>query len=71
MLNYTISHLAKATLHLLCVLSVKPGKPRAASSCTHGETLPNLERTVHLLNWSLGAVIVPLVAVMLGRHTVV
>ena len=71
MLNYTISHLAEATLHLLYVLSVKPGKSSAAASSAPGETLPNLEGTVLLIHLSLSAVTVPLVAVMRGRGAVV
>lgn len=71
MLNYTISHLAEAALHLLYVLSVKPGKSRAAASSACEETLLNLERTVLLIHLSLGAVIVLLVAVRHGRHAVV
>jgi len=71
MLNYTISHLAEATLHLLYVLSGKPGKSRAAASSAHGETSASLERTVLLSRLSLGAVIAPLAAATHGRCAVV
>lgn len=47
MLDYTIGHLAEATLHL-SVLSVKPSKTRAVASSACGETLLNLKSTLLL-----------------------